>query len=44
MFLHVDFAVRAKDVHGYLAFVMDITSAHHFVDAVQAYVSAQMGA
>ena len=43
MFLHVDFAVRAKDVHGYLAFVMDITAAHHFVDAVQAYVTARMG-
>lgn len=43
MFLHVDFAVKAKDVHGYLAFVMDIVSAHHFVDAVQAYVAAMMG-
>lgn len=43
MFLHVDFAVRAKDMHGYLAFVMDITSAHLFVDAVQAYVTAQLG-
>jgi len=43
MFLHVDFAVKAKDVHGYLAFVMDITSAHHFVDAVHAYVLAQLG-
>ncbi|AVM72689.1 chemotaxis protein CheX [Magnetospirillum gryphiswaldense] len=43
MFLHVDFAVKSKDVHGYLAFVMDITSAHHFVDAVHAYVMAQIG-
>lgn len=43
MFLHVDFSVRAKDVHGYLAFVMDIVSARHFVDAVQAYVAAQLG-
>ena len=43
MFLHVDFSVKTKDVHGYLAFVMDITSAHHFVDAVHAYVVAQIG-
>lgn len=43
MFLHVDFSVRAKDVHGYLAFVMDISSARHFIDAVQAYVTAQLG-
>ena len=43
MFLHVDFAVKSKDVHGYLAFVMDIVSAHHFVDAVHAYVMAQVG-
>ena len=40
MFLHVDFALKSKDVHGYLAFVMDIVSAQHFVDAVHAYVTA----
>lgn len=42
MFLHVDFSLLKKDVHGYLAFVMDIASARHFVDAVQAYVARQM--
>lgn len=39
MFLHVDFSLLTKDVHGYLAFVMDIASARHFVEAVQAYVA-----
>ncbi|NFV81423.1 chemotaxis protein CheX [Magnetospirillum aberrantis] len=42
MFLHVDFSLLKKDVHGYLAFVMDILSAKHFVEAVQAYVAAQL--
>ncbi|MBC7908702.1 MAG: chemotaxis protein CheX [Rhodospirillaceae bacterium] len=42
MFLHVDFALLTKDVNGYLAFVMDIVSARHFVEAVQAYVAEQM--
>lgn len=42
MFLHVDFSLLRKDVHGYLAFVMDIVSARHFVDAVRAYVAEQL--
>lgn len=43
MFLHVDFSLMTKDVHGYLAFVMDIVSARHFVDAVRAYVTERLG-
>ncbi len=43
MFLHVDFSLMTKDVHGYLAFVMDIISARHFVDAVSAYVAERLG-
>jgi len=43
MFLHVDFSLMTKDVHGYLAFVMDIVSARHFVDAVRAYVAERLG-
>lgn len=42
MFLHVDFSLKKKDVNGYLAFVMDIVSARHFVDAVQAYVAERL--
>ncbi|HTH17449.1 MAG TPA: chemotaxis protein CheX [Magnetospirillum sp.] len=42
MFLHVDFSLLKKDVNGYLAFVMDIVSARHFVDAVQTYVAKQL--
>lgn len=42
MFLHVDFSLKNKDVNGYLAFVMDIVSARHFVDAVQAYVAERL--
>lgn len=42
MFLHVDFSLLKKDVHGYLAFVMDIVSARHFVEAIQAYVAGQL--
>lgn len=44
MFLHVDFSLLRKDVHGYLAFVMDIISARHFVEAVNAYVTGRLGA
>lgn len=43
MFLHVDFSLLRKDVHGYLAFVMDISSARHFVEAVGAYIRRQLG-
>ncbi|MGE5547380.1 MAG: chemotaxis protein CheX [Solirubrobacterales bacterium] len=42
MFLHVDFSLMRKDVHGYLAFVMDIASATHFIDAVRAYVDGRL--
>ncbi|MCR6631025.1 MAG: chemotaxis protein CheC [Magnetospirillum sp.] len=42
MFLHVDFSLLKKDVHGYLAFVMDIVAARHFVDAVQGYVAKRL--
>lgn len=42
MFLHVDFSLLRKDLHGYLAFVMDILSAQHFIEAVQAYVAGQL--
>jgi chemotaxis protein CheC len=44
MFLHVDFSLLTKDVNGYLAFVMDIVSARHFVEAVRAYVRERLGA
>lgn len=43
MFLHVDFSLLTKDVHGYLAFVMDIVSARHFVEAVRTYVRERLG-
>lgn len=43
MFLHVHFSLLRKDVHGYLAFVMDIVSARHFVDAVGVYVNGRIG-
>lgn len=42
MFLHVDFSLLTKNVNGYLAFVMDIIAARHFVEAVQAYVAGQL--
>jgi chemotaxis protein CheC len=42
MFLHVDFSLLTKDVNGYLAFVMDIVSARHFVDAIKTYVTQQL--
>jgi len=43
MFLHVDFSLLKKDVHGYLAFVMDIISARHFIEAVGDYVNKRLG-
>ncbi|MBV5324381.1 MAG: chemotaxis protein CheC [Rhodospirillaceae bacterium] len=39
MFLQVDFTLTTKGVRGYLAFVMDITSARHFSEAVETYVT-----
>lgn len=43
MFLQVDFALAAKGVQGYLAFIMDIGSARHFSDSVSAYVARVLG-
>ncbi|MBI5165140.1 MAG: chemotaxis protein CheX [Magnetospirillum sp.] len=44
LFLHVDFALVRNDTHGYLAFVMDIVAARHFLDAVRAFLAGAMGA
>lgn len=38
MFLHVDFSLLRKDIHGYLAFIMDIDSANGFLAAVRTYL------
>ena len=43
LFLHVDFDVLDQDISGYLAFIMDIVSAGHFIEAVTAYVSSRLG-
>lgn len=43
MFLHVEFSLTRKDVHGYVAFVMDIASAEHFVTAVRGFLTATVG-
>jgi chemotaxis protein CheC len=43
MFLRVDFALAAKGIQGYLAFVMDIVSARHFAEVVGAYVTRKIG-
>jgi chemotaxis protein CheC len=42
MFLHVDFALLNKDINGYLAFMMDIASARHFVEAVRTYLNGRL--
>lgn len=42
MFLHVDFSLLAKDVNGYIAFLMDIISARNFVAAVNAYLQRSL--
>lgn len=39
MFLHVDFSLVRQNVAGFLAFVMDIVSARHFVQAVGDYIA-----
>ena len=39
VFLHVDFSLRNKDADGYLAFVMDIVSANHFIEAIHTYIN-----
>ena len=43
MVLQVDFALTAKGVAGYLAFVMDIASASRFAAAVSDYVRRTLG-
>ncbi|CAA7616569.1 chemotaxis protein CheX [Magnetospirillum sp. UT-4] len=43
MFLHVDFRLLAKDISGYLAFVMDIASAQQFVAAVRGFLDGHGG-
>jgi chemotaxis protein CheC len=42
LFVHVDFAMLRNDINGYLAFVMDIVAARHFVDAVRGYVAERL--
>ncbi|MGE5503821.1 MAG: chemotaxis protein CheC [Actinomycetota bacterium] len=42
MFLHVDFSLTRKDVHGYLAFIMDIDSANGFLAAVRDYLKRSL--
>ncbi|MDA8230658.1 MAG: chemotaxis protein CheX [Magnetospirillum sp.] len=42
LFLQVDFSLLRKDIHGYLAFVMDIVSARHFIEAVRDYVASKL--
>ena len=42
MFLQVDFSLTTKGVRGYLAFLMDISSARYFSEAVGAYVARIM--
>jgi len=39
MFLHVDFELKRRDIHGYVAFVMDVDSANSFRDLVDASVA-----
>ena len=42
LFVHVDFAMLRSDINGYLAFVMDIVAAQHFIDAVRGYVAERL--
>jgi chemotaxis protein CheC len=42
MFLHVDFSLLAKNINGYLAFLMDIASARNFVAAINAYLQRSL--
>ncbi len=42
LFVHVDFAMLRNDINGYLAFVMDIAAARHFIDAVRGYVAERL--
>jgi chemotaxis protein CheC len=43
MFLHVNFSLVSSDIHGYLAFVMDIASAGNFVEAINVYIDSVLG-
>ena len=44
MFLHVNFSLVSSDIHGYLAFIMDIVSAGNFVEAIDRYIDSVLGA
>lgn len=39
MFLHVDFVLKRRDIDGYVAFIMDITSSQSFRDLIDDYVN-----
>ena len=38
LFLRMDFSLKEQDIHGYLAFILDITALDAFVEMVDAFI------
>ncbi|MET3133765.1 chemotaxis protein CheC [Oxalobacteraceae bacterium GrIS 1.11] len=43
LMLHIDFILEKHQIHGYVAFVLDITALHNLKDLVDRYLAKAMG-
>ena len=42
LFVHVDFAMLKNDINGYVAFLMDIPAAQHFLETVRTHMTVHL--
>jgi chemotaxis protein CheC len=43
LMLHIDFIVEKHEIHGYVAFIMDLTALHDLREQVDCYLAKVMG-
>jgi len=43
LMLHIDFILEKHQIHGYVAFILDITALHDLKDQVDRYLARAMG-
>ena len=41
--LHIDFILEKHQIHGYVAFILDLTALHDLQDQVDRYLAKVMG-
>ena len=43
MMLHIEFVVATQQIHGYVAFLLDVSSLHNLKDQINKYIARMMG-